>query len=215
VVASVVADFSSLAAVRTMAAEIAEYRQLDVLINNAGVYMTSRVISPDGIEMTLAVNHIAHVLLTHLLLELLKDNAPSRIITVSSVAHTRGMIDMPNLQGEKSFESYGAYAQSKLANVLFTYELARRLEGSGVTVNCLHPGVIDTKLLRAGFPRIAGDSLPRGAETIVYLATSPEVAGVSGAYFISKKQQPSSLQSYDIRLQESLRVVSERLAGLS
>ncbi len=215
VAGSVVADLSSLASVREMAAVVLrQNRRLDVLVNNAGVYMTNRVMTGDGIEMTLAVNHIAHVLLTHLLLERLKENAPSRIITVSSVAHTRGRIEMDNLQGERSFDSYGAYARSKLANVLFTYELARRLEGTGVTANCLHPGVIDTKLLRKGFPSISGDSLEDGAATIVYLATSPEVSGISGAYFVNKKERPSSPQSYDTQLQESLRAVSERMAGI-
>src|SRR5512135_2797082 len=143
------ADLASLAEVRKLAQDITrQYERLDVLVNNAGVFMTSRRLSTDGYEMTFAVNHLAPFLLTHLLLDLLKKSAPSRVITLTSVAHQRATLDLDNLQGDKGFTAYGAYALSKLGNVLFTYELAERLRGSGVAVLCVHPGVVGTKLLR-------------------------------------------------------------------
>ncbi len=180
----VTADFSSLADVRRMAGDVARHGALDVLINNAGVYMNEHAMSHDGHEMTFAVNHLAPFLLTHLLLDALRAAPRARIVNVSSVAQMRGVLDFENLRGEKSFAPYGAYALSKLGNVLFTVELARRLAGEPITVNVLHPGVVSTKLLTEGFRLQGQDSLSQGAATSVYLATSPEVADVSGRYFV-------------------------------
>ncbi len=175
------ADFADLAAVARMAHDLAaKLPQLDVLINNAGVYMTERKLSRDGFEMTLAVNHIAHFLLTMLLLPLLKKSSDPRVVTVSSIAHTSGRIAFDNLNGERHFDAYHAYASSKLANALFASELARR--EAWLASNSLHPGVIDTKLLRTGFSA-PGDPVAEGARTSVLLASSPEVKGISGKYF--------------------------------
>lgn len=175
------ADLADLAAVARMAHDLAaKLPQLDVLINNAGVYMAERKLSKDGFEMTLAVNHIAHFLLTVLLLPLLKKSSEPRVVTVSSIAHTSGRIAFDNLNGERHFDAYQAYANSKLANALFAAELARR--EPWLASNSLHPGVIDTKLLHTGFSA-PGDPVTEGARTSVYLATSPEVKGISGKYF--------------------------------
>lgn len=210
----VTADLSSQKQVRQLAAEVTRrYDHLHVLINNAGVFMNERQVTEDGLETTFAVNHLAPFLLTNLLLDLLKKSAPSRIITVSSVAHTRGRIDFDNLQAEKKFGGYSAYALSKLANVLFTYELAHQLAGSGITAICLHPGVIGTKLLRNGF-NISGDSPADGAETLVYLASSPDVERVTGKYFQDKLDTPSSEETYNQELREKLWRISKKLTGL-
>ncbi len=175
------ADLADLAAVARMAQDLAaRLPKLDVLINNAGVYMTGRRVSKAGFEMTLAVNYIAHFLLTELLLPLLKKSSDPRVVTVSSIAHTRGRIDFDNLNGERHFDAYHAYANSKLADTLFANELARR--EPWLTSNSLHPGVIDTKLLHTGFDA-KGDTVAVGARTSVYLATSPDVKGISGKYF--------------------------------
>jgi len=175
------ADLADLDAVTRMAQDLAaRLPKLDGLINNAGVYMTGRRISKAGFEMTLAVNYIAHFLLTVLLLPLLKKSSEPRVVTVSSIAHTRGRIDFDNLNGERHFDAYHAYANSKLADTLFANELARR--EPWLASNSLHPGVIDTKLLHTGFDA-AGDSVAVGARTSVYLATSSEVKGISGKYF--------------------------------
>ncbi len=175
--------------------------------------MAERVLTQDGLETTFAVNHLPHFLLTHLLLDLLKRSAPWRIITVSSIAHMNARLDLENLQGEKGFDGYGAYAVSKLANVLFTYELADRLRGSGVTANCLHPGVIGTKLLWKGFGR-GGKSVAKGAETMVYLASAPEMETVSGKYFDDVRPLSTSRASNDPSLRRKLWEESEKLAGL-
>lgn len=209
-----IADLASLKQVRELAAEVQRrYDRLDVLINNAGVFMNERKLTEDGFEMTYAVNHLAPFLLTNLLLDLLKRSAPSRIVTVSSVAHTRGRIDFENLQAEKTFGGYNVYALSKLANVLFTYHLARQLEGTGVTSNCLHPGVIGTKLLRAGF-NMPGASTSDGAETLIDLAASPGVEHVTGKYFQNKLSTSSSPVTYEEALQRELWKVSQKQTGL-
>jgi retinol dehydrogenase 14 len=209
-----IADLSSLRQVRELAAEVQRrYDRLDVLLNNAGVFMNERVLTEDGFETTYAVNHLAPFLLTNLLLDLLKKSAPSRIITVSSVAHTRGRIDFENLQSEKTFGGYYAYALTKLANVLFTYQLARRLEGTGVTANCLHPGVVGTKLLRAGF-NMPGASTEDAAEVLLHLAASPEVEHVTGKYFQNRISISSSPVTYDEALQRELWKVSQKQTGL-
>jgi retinol dehydrogenase-14 len=209
-----IADLASLRQVRELAAEIQRrYDRLDVLLNNAGVFMNERKLTEDGFELTYAVNHLAPFLLTNLLLDLLKKSAPSRIVTVSSVAHTRGRIDFENLQAEKTFGGYYAYALSKLANVLFAYQLARQLEGTTVTSNCLHPGVIGTKLLRAGF-NMPGASTADGAETLLHLASSPDVEHVTGKYFQNKISISSSPVTYDETLQQKLWMISQKQTGL-
>ena len=209
-----VADFSSMEQVRRLAADVKQrYSALHVLVNNAGVFMNERRLTADGLETTLAVNHLAPFLLTNLLLDLLRKSAPARVITVSSVAHTRGKLDFENLQSEKSFGGYSSYALSKLANMLFTYELGELLEGTGVTSNCLHPGIIGTKLLRTSF-NIAGGSTADGAETLIYLATSPEVTGVTGKYFQEKRETPSSPDTHDPALCKKMWEVSAQLTGL-
>lgn len=175
------ADLADLDAVALMAQDLAaRLPKLDVLINNAGVYMTGRRVSKAGFEMTLAVNYLAHFLLTLLLLPLLKKAPEPRVATVSSIAHKSGRIDFGNLNGERQFDAYHAYANSKLADALFASELARR--APWLASNSLHPGVIDTKLLHAGFDA-QGDSVIVGASTSVYLATSPDVKGITGKYF--------------------------------
>lgn len=210
-----VADLSSQNQVRNFAAEVErKYTRLDVLINNAGVYMHHRQLTDDGLEMTFAVNHLAPFLLSSLLLNLLRKSAPARIVTVSSIAHQRARLDFDNLQAEKKFDAYGSYALSKLANILFTYELADRLDGSAVTATTLHPGVIDTKLLRIGFGSFGGRSLEEGATTTVYLASSPNVAGISGKYFVDCAERASSPLSYDVKLRKELWRRSETLVGL-
>ena len=221
----VAADLSSQSEIRRAAALIGNlHPQIHVLVNNAGVFRRRRELTSDGLEQQFAVNHLAYFLLTNLLLDRLKEAAPSRIINVSSGAHSGSHLDFADLQGERGYDGSRAYSQSKLANILFTYELARRLRGSGVTVNCLHPGVIATRLLAnyMGIPA-AGGALARtfgakpekGAETIVYLASSPEVAGISGKYFVDKRPVTSSRESYDEAAARRLWEVSEQLTGLS
>ncbi|MCB2204109.1 SDR family oxidoreductase [bacterium] len=209
VAGAVTGDFASFTSVRRMADEVRNsFPELSVLVNNAGLYMNEHVMTEDGYEMTWQVNHLSVMLLTEQLLLVLKENTPARIVNVASIAHTRGSIDFTNLNGEREFASYAAYAQSKLANVLFTYELAAKLHGSGIYANCLHPGVIGTKLLREGFG-IDGASLEEGAATSVYLASEDDVADVSGKYFVRKQQTPSSETSYDLELMRKLWEVSE------
>lgn len=208
-----IADFSSLNDVRSLAEQVRQkYNTLDVLINNAGVYETRHRTSEDGFEMTFAVNHLAPFLLTYLLLDLLKKAAPSRIINVSSIAHASS-IDFENLQGENHYGGYEAYALSKLCNILFTYKLARLLEGSGVTANCLHPGTISTKLLKAGWG-VGGSPVTQGSVTPVYLTTATELGGVTGKYFMDKKQKKSSRISYDQKIQKKLWLISEQMTGI-
>jgi NAD(P)-dependent dehydrogenase (short-subunit alcohol dehydrogenase family) len=188
--APLVADLSSLSQVRSMAAEL-ESRGLpiDALVNNAGIYMKRRELSPDGIELTLAVNHFSHVLLTHLLLAASVGKTLSRIINVSSIAHLRAAIDLEDIDNTRAaYDEYQTYATSKFANVLFTVELARRLRARGVLVNAVHPGVVSTKLLETGFEMRGLDTLGKGARTSVMLAISPEYAHISGAYFIEGRE---------------------------
>ncbi len=206
------ADLSDLAAVARLAHDLsARLPRLDVLINNAGVYMTERRTSRDGFEMTLAVNHLAHFLLTSLLLPLLKKAAAPRVVTVSSMVHTSGRIIFDDMNCERNFNGYHAYANSKLANALFASELARR--ESWLTSNSLHPGVIGTKLLHAAFS-MQGDSVASGARTSVYLATSPEVAGVTGRYFVDCKAAMAAAQVLDEQLAQRLWAWSEGAVGV-
>lgn len=221
------ADLSSQEAIRRLASEYkSKYQQLHVLINNAGVYYTKRHVTVDGLEAMFAVNYLARFLLTNLLLDIIKRSAPARIINVAGAYHAKGKINFDDLQGEKDFDGQRANHQSKLADVLFTYELGRRLEGTGVTVNCLHPGMVVTDLIDKDkdFPvffkylyklsRPLMKSPARGAATSLYLASSPEVEGISGQYFVNKKISPSSPDSHDPQLAQRLWAVSEKLAKL-
>ena len=219
------ADLSSQADVHRLAEEIqARYARLDVLVNNAGAMFTRRQLSPDGIEMTWALNHLAYMLLTEKLLDMLRANAPARIINVASDAHRPGRIDFADVEGAQHYSGWRAYCQSKLANVMFTYTLAARLQGSPVTANVLHPGFVATRFahnnrgLFARFMRlaqVAALSPEQGAETMVYLATAPEVADVSGQYFVKKRTVRSSEASYDTAAAERLWRMSAEMIGLA
>lgn len=211
----VAGDFSSLAQVRSLGEEVRSCTgRLEVLVHNAGVYMKSRVVTEDGLETTFQVNHLAPFLLSHLLLDLMQAASEARIVVVSSVAHQGGYIDFQNLQGEKVFDGYGAYALSKLANLLFAVELAERLAGTRITVNALHPGVIGTKLLKTGF-HMDGAEVPHGALTSTYLATSPEVQGVTGRYFVDCKPTACARYVQDSLLRHRLWTHCEELAKLA
>ncbi len=210
-----VGDFSRLSDVRALASEVIErHPGLDTLVNNAGIYLNTRELSADGFELTLAVNHLAPYLLTRLLIPALKLSAPARIVNVSSTVHMRGKIDFDDLNSERAYSAYGAYAASKLANVLSSNALARRLAPARVTSNALHPGVITTKLLSAGF-NMTGAETTRGAQTSVYLATAPEVEGVTGRYFDDKREKPASESARDEALQERLWRVSAEMVGMT
>ena len=206
------ADLSSLSDIHKLADNIKkDFTKLDVLLNNAGVFMNEKIILPNGFEMTFMVNHLAPFALTLDLLDLVKQSPEGRIVVTSSMAQSSS-IDFNNLNGEKYWDSYNAYAVSKLENILFTYKLDRllRLEKSHVTTNCLHPGVISTKLLHAGWG-IGGGSLQQGAATSVYLATSENAEGISGKYFVYKKPQKSVAFSYDNKAQDKLWQISNEL----
>jgi NAD(P)-dependent dehydrogenase (short-subunit alcohol dehydrogenase family) len=209
-----VADLSSLAETKAMAARIRDnHPEIDVLINNAGVYMHQRQLTVDGFEVTFAVNHLAHFALSLYLLSNLRERPDGRIITVSSVAHTRAKLDFTNLNAENHFEAYNAYAVSKLANVLFSAELAERVQGTRVTVNSLHPGVITTKLLKSGFG-ISGAGLKEGAETSVYLALDKEAKKFNGLYFSKKKPTIAHILAEDIPTRQKLWTMSEEMTGV-
>ncbi len=218
------ADLSSQASIRQLAADFkAKYDRLHVLVNNAGAVFMQRQESVDGLEMTFALNHLGYFLLTNLLLDVLKASAPARIINVSSGAHQGGRINFNDLQRQQSYSGFGAYSTSKLANVLFTYELTRRLEGSGVTTNCLHPGFVRSEFAKNN-GRLARLSMlllrpltispAQGAETSIYLASSPDVTDVAGRYFVKKKAVKSSAASYDTAVARQLWNVSATLTGL-
>jgi len=217
-----IVDLASEDSTRSFAEEFTrKYPRLDVLINNAGVYTPHREVTPDGLERTFEVNYLSGFLLTHLLLDLLKKSAPSRIVNVSSSAHSGGTIHFDDLQGEQRYGGFGAYGQSKLAQILFTQELARRLQGTGVTVNACHPGVIRTNLGMGGtstvvrFVRMFFKSPEKGAETPIYLSVSPEVAGVTGKYFANKHLREPSRAAQDRDVARRLFDVSAELAHLS
>jgi retinol dehydrogenase 14 len=220
-----VADMSSQTEVRRLAGEVlSAYPRLDVLLNNVGEFWAHRHVTADGLEHTFALNHLAPFLLTSLLQERLMASAPARVVTVSSGAQGMGKIDFDDLMGERKYSGQRAYSQSKLANVMFTYELARRLEGTGVTATVLHPGVTRTAFggedsARAMAPIIAAlrpfmRSPKRGADTAVYLASSPEAEGVTGRYFANRKAKKSHNSSYDTATTARLWQVSADLVGL-
>jgi len=218
-------DLSVQAEVRRVASEFRQhYNRLDVLINNAGAVFVKRELSRDGFEMTFALNHLAYFLMTHLLLDLLIASAPARIINVSSMAHVSARLNPDELQSQPGYNSWRSYGQSKLANLYFTYELARRLHGTGVTVNALHPGFVATNFGRSNgglfnplfrLAQVAAISPEAGAKTSIYLATSPEVEGVTGKYFDRCKPIPSSKVSYDLETARKLWDLSMKMTGLT
>jgi NAD(P)-dependent dehydrogenase (short-subunit alcohol dehydrogenase family) len=223
-VEAVVADLSVQDEVRRLAAEVREkHPRLDVLVNNAGAMFAPRVESRDGIEMTWALDHLAYFLLTNLLLDTLKVSAPSRIVNVASDAHRMAQgINFDDPEGKTRYKPFQAYAQSKLANILFTYELARRLEGSGVTANTLHPGFVATRFAEKKgalftamklLARVMAISPDAGARTTVYLAASPEVEGVSGKYYVKEKPAVSSRASHDAEAARRLWRLSAQMTG--
>jgi NAD(P)-dependent dehydrogenase (short-subunit alcohol dehydrogenase family) len=218
-----IADFSDLSQIRRLAANVkAKYPRLHTLVNNAGTFIDKRTLTVDGYEATFAVNHLGYFLLTKELLGLMKSSAPARIVNVASDAHNRGHIHFDDLNLENGYGAWKAYCQSKLANVLFTYELARRLEGTGVTANCLHPGVVGTNLFNT-VGGLAGKIVrlftpfmrtpEKGADTIIWLASSPEVEGGAGKYFSDRKEQATNPESYDTSVAARLWEVSERMCS--
>lgn len=222
-----VVDFASFASIRQFAAAfLAKHARLDVLVNNAGAYNASRTVTKDGFETTFGVNHLGYFLTTKLLLDMIKASAPARIVSVSSAAHDRAKVNFDDLQAERSYGGFGAYGQSKLCNVLFTYELARRLEGTGVTANCLHPGVVMTGFGHNNPGFIGGFfdvfhtlarpfllTAEKGARTSIYLASSPEVEGVTGKYFADSREKRSNTASHDVDAARRLWDVSEELVA--
>lgn len=223
-VESMLADLSSQQEIRKLAENFqASYQRLDVLVNNAGAIMLTRQKSTDGIEMTFALNHLNYFLLTNLLLDTLKASGAARIINVSSDSHQGAHLDFEDLQLEHNYGGYKAYGRSKLANLLFTYELDRRLKGSSVTVNALHPGLVATKFLANNglrgrvfnlFVRLVGRSAARAARVITYLASSPDVEAVSGKYFVEHGLVESSQASKDKTTALKLWQTSEELTGV-
>lgn len=220
------ADLVSQAEIRQLAQQFKlRYPRLDILVNNAGALFMRRHRTAEGIELTFALNHLNYFLLTNLLLDMLKASAPARIVNVSSSGHWRARrMDFENLQQQgRWFDGWLAYGQSKLANILFTYELARRLEGTGVTANVVHPGLVATRFgynngllgsLVMSLVHTVALTPEQGAETLIYLAASPEVEGVSGKYFEAKKELRSSPASYDLEAAKQLWEVSEEMTGL-
>jgi retinol dehydrogenase 14 len=221
-----VADLASQAEVRRMAGEVLSvYPRLDVLVNNVGGFWAHRHVTPDGLEHTFALNHLAPFLLTSLLLERLVASAPARVVTVASGAQAMGKIDFGDLMGEQDYSGQRAYNQSKLANVMFTYELARRVAATGVTATALHPGMTNTAFsaedpARAMAPvvfvaRPFMRSAKKGAETVVFLASSSAVEGVTGSYFANRKAKQSNESSYDREVTKRLWQVSSDLVSVA
>lgn len=224
-VEAMLCDLASQAEIHRLAEEFrARHPRLDVLVNNAGTVKNRRTLTEDGIETTFAVNHLAPFLFTNLLLDLLEASAPARIVNVSSVAHYRGTMDFDDLGFERGYRIMRAYSRSKLANVLFTRELARRLAGTGVSANAVHPGTVATRIWDGApawtqpFFVVAKKffmiSPAAGAETIVYLAASPEVEGKTGLYFDGKRIKEPSPLACDDTAAERLWEESARLVGL-
>ncbi len=215
-------DLSSQEQIRKLVAEFKEkYQNLHMLINNAGIMLKMRTLSVDGFEMNFAVHFLAPFLLTNLLLDVLKKSAPSRVINVASAAHKRAKIDLDDLQSEnKKYRLFSVYGISKLAEVLFTYELSRRLEGTGVTANTVHPGVVNTNLGRdqskfsQWFARKFFKSPEEGAQTSIYLASSSEVEGITGKYFVNKQLKESSEESYNEEYAKKLWQTAEEMTKL-
>lgn len=222
-VSYLLADLSSLKDVRKLAQEFRDkYKKLDVLLNNAGAIFLTRKVSVDGYEMSLALNHLNYFLLTDLLLDMVKAGPSGRVVNVASRAHYRGHVNFDDLQSQHGYNGMRVYGMSKLMNVLFTYELARRLQGTNVTANCLHPGFVASNFagnngwfVRFGMKFMSGRiSVEDGAKCSIYLASSPDVQGVSGKYFnYDLKETRSSDESYDEAEAKRLWDVSEQLVA--
>jgi NAD(P)-dependent dehydrogenase (short-subunit alcohol dehydrogenase family) len=218
-------DFASQRAVRRLGAELLERcPALHVLVNNAGAILGSHSLTEDGIEATFAVNHLGYFLLTELLLDRLRASVPARVVVVASEAHRRGHLDFDDLSSKNGYSSLGAYGASKLANIAFTRELARRLQGSGVTANCVHPGVVATNFGASGNALVRwGVKLARpffrteaeGADTVIWLASSPDIEGVSGKYFVDRREKRPSREASDDEVARRLWAASERLVAAS
>jgi NAD(P)-dependent dehydrogenase (short-subunit alcohol dehydrogenase family) len=216
------ADLSSMAETRKVGEAIAASEpRIDVLINNAGAFFSNRRVTPEGLELTFALNHMAYFVLTEALRDRLVASAPARIVSTSSIAHERESLDFNDLQSANGYGGLKVYSRSKLANILFTRELARRLAGTGVTANCLHPGVVKTRfgdssggLLGLLIPllRLFFISPEQGADTLVYLASSPEVANTTGGYFVKRKLTEPSAAARDDAAAKRLWIESEKLA---
>ncbi len=225
-VSYLLADFSDLQHVRELAAQFKEkYARLDVLVNNAGSAFFTRRTTANAVEMTFQVNHLAAFLLTNLLLDTLQNSAPARIVNVSSESHRQGTLDFDNLGFERGYFVLNAYARSKLANVLFTYELTRRLAETQVTANALHPGMVTTDIWKTNFSWF-GPAIKRaiglfaltpeqGADNSIYLASAPEVAGISGKYFVKRTPVSSSVLSYDEQVAQKLWDISADMVALN
>jgi NAD(P)-dependent dehydrogenase (short-subunit alcohol dehydrogenase family) len=217
------ADLSRMAETRKVGAAIAASEpRIDVLINNAGAIFSNRRVTPEGLELTFALNHMAYFVLTEALRERLIATAPARVVSTSSIAHERASLDFGDLQSAKGYGGLKVYSRSKLANILFTRELARRLAGTGVTANCLHPGVVATRFgessggmaeLLIPFLRPFFISAEKGADTIVYLASSPQVADTTGGYFIKRRIAEPSAAARDDAAAKRLWIESEKLAN--
>jgi NAD(P)-dependent dehydrogenase (short-subunit alcohol dehydrogenase family) len=213
-------DLSNLNSVKKLAKDFAfMHKELNVLVNAAAIYTPRRTLTLDGLELMFATNYLGPFLLTNLLLDFLKAGSPSRIITLSAPSTTK--LDFENLQGEKHFGALTAFGASKTADLLFTYELARRLDGSGVTANILFPGVMKTDLMREApwfaklITNLIGKSPEKGAEAAIYLASSPNVEGLTGRFFKGKELSDSNAYSHDQAIQQRLWAVSAELTGLS
>jgi NAD(P)-dependent dehydrogenase (short-subunit alcohol dehydrogenase family) len=213
-VGSYLADLSSLATVRDLAARIlSEHDRLDVVVNNAGIIAREREESEDGYELTFAINYLSHFLLTRLLMPLLKKSGPARIVNVASAGQSP--VDFSNLMLEREYDAMKAYSQSKLAQIMFTFELAERLSDTGVSVNALHPAsLMDTKMVQDTFGYTMS-TVEEGAEATVHLAASPELEGVTGRYFDGTREARANRQAYDPQARQTLWELSEELCGRS
>ena len=219
-----IADLASMEQVHALAGRLGSLERIDVVVNNAGLVLGERRVTEDGFEHVFAVNHLAPFLLTNLLLPRLTGSAPARVVTVTSDAHSAAKLDLDDPNLEHGWDSWRSYANSKLANILFTRELARRLDGTGVTANCAHPGVVRTGFGREGKPLLRlGTTIARpfflsperGADTIVYLASSPDVAGETGGYYVKRQRREPSAAARDDAAARRLWDISEKLTGLT
>jgi len=219
------ADLSSQKDIREFVEKFkAKYDHLDMLINNAGAYFPEKLISADGFEMTFALNHLGYFLLTNILLDYLKKSTPSRIINISSGAHMMAKFDINNLNSDGKYDAWNAYSTSKLENLYFTYELAEKLNSTGVTVNAIHPGLVNSQFGKKGkgitlaifqaLQKLIGKTAANGAKTAIYLALSDEVEGITGSYFADEKLSKSSEVSHDKEIAKKLWEISEKLTKL-